>query len=199
MEEKSDNVMKRSVAPAAVPFHALTGADSIWTMVRPLLLVAAFAGLLLACGADSPARAAIRSVGAGLNPPLPPPDTIPEVLDYNADLGVNITEMAKLPGGVLYQDMVVGAGREASPTDSVEIAFLGWLPDGSKVDSGMVSLRLGSGAMIQGIETAIPGMKPGGRRKLVIPPGLAYGSEGQDAIPPNAVVVYEVELRAIVL
>jgi FKBP-type peptidyl-prolyl cis-trans isomerase FkpA len=67
------------------------------------------------------------------------------------------------------------------------------------VDSGTVSLRLGSGAMIEGIESAIPGMKPGGRRKLVIPPGLAYGSEGQDAIPPNAVVVYEVELRAIVL
>jgi FKBP-type peptidyl-prolyl cis-trans isomerase FkpA len=167
-------------------------------MVRPLLLVAAFAAPLLACGRDSPARAAIRSVGAGLNPPLPPPDTIPEMLDYDADLGVNVTEMAKLPAGVLYQDVVVGDGREAAPTDSVDIAFQGWLPDGSRVDSGRVSLRLGSGALIQGIEAAIPGMKPGGRRKLVIPPGLAYGREGQDAIPPNAVVVYDVELRAIV-
>jgi hypothetical protein len=190
--------MKRGVAPDGVPFHAPASADSIWIMARPFLLVAAFAASLLACRADSPARAAIRSVGAGLNPPLPPPDTIPEMLDYDADLGVNITEMAKLPEGVLYQDMVVGSGREAASTDSVDLAFQGWLPDGSIVDSGTVSLRLGSGAMIQGIEAGIPGMKPGGRRKLVIPPGLAYGGEGQDGIPPNAVVVYDVELRAIV-
>jgi FKBP-type peptidyl-prolyl cis-trans isomerase FkpA len=106
--------------------------------------------------------------------------------------------MAKLPAGVLYQDMAVGSGPEAAPTDSVDLAFQGWLPDGSKVDSGTVSMRLGSGAMIQGIEVAIPGMKPGGRRKLVIPPGLAYGGDGRDAIPPNAIVVYDVELRAIV-
>lgn len=190
--------MKRIVAPDGVPFHAPAGADSIWIMVRPFLLLAAFAASLLACRADSPARAAIRSVGAGLNPPPPPPDTIPEMLDYDADLGVNVSEMAKLPAGVLYQDMVVGSGPEAAPTDSVDIAFQGWLPEGSKVDSGTVSLRLGSGAMVQGIEAAIPGMKPGGRRKLVIPPGLAYGGDGRDAIPPNAVVVYDVELRAIV-
>jgi hypothetical protein len=167
-------------------------------MVRPILLLAACAASLLACRADSPARAAIRSVGAGLNPPPPPPDTIPEMLDYNADLGVNVTEMAKLPAGVLYQDMVVGSGREAASIDSVDLAFQGWLPDGSKVDSGTVSLRLGSGAMIQGIEAAVPGMKPGGRRKLVIPPGLAYGGDGRNAIPPNAVVVYDIELQAIV-
>ena len=167
-------------------------------MRRFALLVLAFATTLPACRADSPARAAIRSVGAGLNPPLPPPDTIPELLDYDADLGVNITEMAKLPTGVLYQDIIAGSGQEATPTDSVEIAFQGWLPNGSKVDSGTVALRLGSGTIMQGIEAAIPGMKAGGRRKLVIPPGLAFGGDGTDAIPPNAVVVYDLELRTIV-
>jgi len=167
-------------------------------MIRRCLLASTLAAVLLACRADSPARTAIRSIGAQLNPPPPPPDTIPELLDYNANLGVNVGDMAKLPTGVLYQDVVVGNGAVAAPADSVDIAYQGWLPDGSRVDSGAVSLRLGSGTLIQGMEDAIPGMKPGGRRKLVIPPGLAYGSDGRDAIPPNAVVVYDVELRAIV-
>jgi FKBP-type peptidyl-prolyl cis-trans isomerase FkpA len=167
-------------------------------MTRSILLAAVIVSLLPACKADSPARAAIRSVGAQLNPPLPPPDTIPELLDYNANLGVNISDMAKLPAGVLYQDIVVGKGPEAAATDSVDIVFRGWLPDGSAVDSGSASLRISSGAIIQGIEAAIPGMKPGGRRKLVIPPGLAYGADGRDAIPPNAVVVYDLGLRSIV-
>lgn len=167
-------------------------------MVRGSFLLVVAVATLPGCRADSPARTAIRSIGAALNPPPPPPDTIPELLEYDADLGVNITDMAKLPVGVLYQDIVPGNGPEARATDSVDIVYRGWLPDGTGVDSGTAALRLGSGAMIQGIEAAVVGMKPGGRRKLVLPPGVAYGGDGRDAIPPNAVLVYDVELRAII-
>jgi FKBP-type peptidyl-prolyl cis-trans isomerase len=156
-----------------------------------LLLAAA------ACSKSSPAREALNSLRSQLDRP-PPPDTIPEQLDYSADLQVNLTEMAKLPEGVLYEDVAPGEGPAAASGDSVAIRFDGWLPDGRHVDSATVSLRLGAGNIIPGIDLAIPGMKPGGRRKLVIPPGLAFGEEGRDSIPAFAVMVYDVELKAVV-
>ena len=147
----------------------------------------------IGCGAD--AKRATNSIRTTFDPPLPPPDTIPEALEYNADLQVDISEMAKLPVGVLYSDLAPGAGAEVASGDSVEILVLGWLPDGTRVDSSVTALRIGAGDVIAGIDAALPGMKPGGRRKLVIPPGLAYGPEGRDNIPANAVLVYDVELR----
>jgi FKBP-type peptidyl-prolyl cis-trans isomerase FkpA len=138
----------------------------------------------------------LRSV---FNPPALPPDTVPESLDYAADLQVVISEMAKLPVGVLYADMVAGDSGSGPPLtagDSVEIVYQGWLPDGTKVDSGTAVLRVGAGDVISGIDAALPGMRLGGRRKLVLSPGLAYGPEGRDNIPPSAVLVYDVEVRA---
>lgn len=134
---------------------------------------------------------------SSLNPPAPPVDTIPEMLEYAADLGVNITEMAKLPEGVLWADLSPGEGQPAVPGDSVELAIAGWLPDGSLVDSSVVSLRIGNGQLVDGLELGVPGMKPGGRRQLVLPPGLGYGDQGGDNIPPNAVLVYVLELRGV--
>lgn len=167
-------------------------------MRRPIpLLLALTALLVFGCKLGSSARSAAESVRGSLNPPLPPPDTIPEMLEYAADLGVNITEMAKLPEGVLWADLSPGDGQPAGAGDSVEIAVEGWLPDGTRVDSSVVSVRIGTGAVIDGIELALPGMKPGGRRQLVIPPGLGYGSLGREDIPPNAVLVYLVELRNV--
>lgn len=148
------------------------------------------------CSENSPARTALNSLKAGIEQAAPP-DTIPEMLEYAADLRVNIADMAKLPDGTLYEDVAAGEGTPAAPGDSVTIRFDGWLPDGTHVDSATVALRLGSGSIIPGIDIAIPGMKPGGRRKLVVPPGLAFGEEGRDAIPPFAVLVYDVVLQGI--
>lgn len=149
-----------------------------------------------ACKLGSSARSAAESVRSALDPPLLPPDTIPELLDYSADLGVNITDMAKLPEGVLWADLTPGAGTPVARGDSIEIGVLGWLPDGTLVDSSVVSLRIGNGEVIDGLEVGIPGMKPGGRRQLVMSPGLAFGSLGRDNIPPDAVLVYQIDLRA---
>lgn len=163
----------------------------------PMLL--ATAGLLLfGCKLGSQARSAAEAVRSALDPPPAPPDTIPEMLDYAADLGVNITEMAKSPEGLLWADLSPGEGPPVAAGDSVEVSIEGWLPDGTRVDSSAVSVRVGSGQLIDGLELALPGMKPGGRRQLVIPPGLGYGSQGREGVPADAVLVYLVELRSVV-
>jgi len=152
----------------------------------------------MACNVGPSARSAAESLRSTLNPPPPPPDTIPEMLEYDPDLGVNITEMAKMPEGVLWTDLAPGEGTPAVAGDSVEVSVQGWLPDATPVENAAVIFRVGSGQMIDGIELALPGMKPGGRRQLVIPPGLGYGDQGRDDIPPNAVLVYLVELRSVI-
>jgi len=158
------------------------------------LVCLSLGGGVLGCGSDT--RRATESIRSTFNPPPPPPDTIPEALDYAADLQVDISEMAKLPIGVLYADLAAGAGAEVVAGDSVEIGVQGWLPNGTRIDSTVAALRVGAGDVIPGIDAALPGMKPGGRRKLVLTPGLAFGAEGRDNIPANAVVVYDLELRA---
>jgi hypothetical protein len=142
----------------------------------------------------------LRSVRSALNPPGPPPDTIPEMLDYAPDLQVNLSDMAKLPEGVLWIDLVPGdtLSPPAQPGDSVEIGYAGWLPSGVQVDSGSAALRVGAGAVIGGIDLSIAGMRTGGRRKLVVPPGLAYGAEGLGEVPPGSVLVYDLELLRII-
>jgi hypothetical protein len=161
---------------------------------RAFLLIPAFL-ILASCGRET-RRSAVETIRSAFNPPLPPADTIPEVLDYAADLQVDISEMAKLPVGVLYSDIAPGDGPPVADGDSVTISYQGWLPDGAKVDSVEQGVRVGAGDVIQGIDAALPGMKPGGRRKLVLSPGLGFGGEGRDNIPPNAVLVYDVELRS---
>lgn len=153
-----------------------------------------------ACSGGSSPKGVLQSVRSALNPPPPPPDTIPEMLDYAPDLQVSVADMAKLPEGVFWQDVQTGDTLLAAAMmgDSVEIGFDGWLPSGTKVDSGFAALRIGSGSILAGIDVALPGMRPGGRRKLVLPPGLAFGEQGTEEIPPNAVVVYDVELHRII-
>jgi len=162
-------------------------------MLRVLLAAALCA--VIACGSDGK-PSALGALRSAIDPPPPPPDTIPEMLEYAADLQVDLSEMAKLPVGVLYAELAPGAGPEIVAGDSVELAYQAWLPNGAKVDSAVTQVRVGAGDVVAGIDAALPGMKPGGRRKLVLPPGLAFGAEGRDNIPPNSVLVYDLELRA---
>jgi FKBP-type peptidyl-prolyl cis-trans isomerase FkpA len=164
-----------------------------------VLVLPAMVMSLAACGGSSP-KGALQSIRAAFNPAPPPPDTIPEMLDYSPDLQVSVADMARSPEGVLWQDVQIGdtLGGVANGGDSVEIGFDGWLPSGVKVDSGYAALRIGTGSILAGIDAALPGMRAGGRRKLVLPPGLAFGAEGAGEIPPNAVLVYDLELRRIV-
>jgi peptidylprolyl isomerase len=101
---------------------------------------------------------------------------------------------------VRYEDLVEGTGPEAKIGDQVSFAYTGTLLDGKKLDSKTAedpaTFELGRSTGIKGLD-AIVGMKVGGKRKLTIPPRLGYGSRGSTSIPPDATLVYEVELLKI--
>jgi FKBP-type peptidyl-prolyl cis-trans isomerase len=105
--------------------------------------------------------------------------------------------------GLKIEDTVVGTGAEAKPGDTVTVHYTGYLTDGTKFDSSLDSgqpfqFTIGQGRVIPGWEQGIPGMKVGGKRKLTIPPELGYGAQGAGSdIPPNATLVFEVELLAV--
>lgn len=102
--------------------------------------------------------------------------------------------------GLKYEDLVEGDGAEASKGQTAVVHYTGWLTDGSKFDSSKdrnqpFSFGLGKGMVIRGWDEGVQGMKVGGTRKLTIPPQLGYGAAGAGGvIPPNATLVFEVEL-----
>jgi FKBP-type peptidyl-prolyl cis-trans isomerase len=105
-------------------------------------------------------------------------------------------------GSLVVEDLVVGTGATAASGDTVTVHYLGTLTNGTKFDSSYdrgtpYSFRLGTGAVIPGFDQGVTGMKVGGKRRLTIPPSLAYGSTGSGQIPPNATIVFEVELVSI--
>ena len=110
-----------------------------------------------------------------------------------------------LPSGVAYQDIKVGSGTAAKAGDTVNSHATGWLTDGTKFWSSHdgpnepIDFTLKNpGGVIQGWVDGVPGMMPGGVRKLWIPSALAYGARGRPpVIPPNSDLVFEVELVAI--
>jgi len=101
-------------------------------------------------------------------------------------------------GQLLVQDETIGTGEEARPGDILTVNYTGRLQDGTVFDtsSGEEPPRfmIGAGLMIQGWEQGLPGMRQGGKRLLIIPPEMAYGEQGRGPIPPNATLIFEVEL-----
>jgi FKBP-type peptidyl-prolyl cis-trans isomerase FkpA len=101
------------------------------------------------------------------------------------------------------EDQVVGSGTEAVSGKKVSVHYTGWLTDGTKFDSSLdrgrpFEFTLGARQVIQGWDQGVVGMKVGGKRKLTIPPDLAYGSRGfPGAIPPSSTLVFEVELVGV--
>lgn len=131
------------------------------------------------------------------------PSPSPGVDDFNAGAGLPIVTY---PDGLQYIDVTVGTGVQARSTDTVVVQYTGWLSDGTKFDSSRdrnqpFSVALNQGQVIQGWDEGIPGMKVGGKRKLIIPGSLAYGPQGRTdpasgatIIPPNATLVFLIEL-----
>ncbi len=106
------------------------------------------------------------------------------------------------PSGLRITDVVIGDGPEATAGENVSVNYRGTLENGKEFDSsygrGPFSFPLGAGRVIKGWDEGVAGMQVGGKRKLVIPPDLAYGERGAGGvIPPNATLIFEVELLKI--
>jgi FKBP-type peptidyl-prolyl cis-trans isomerase FkpA len=111
--------------------------------------------------------------------------------------------MISTGSGLQYEDLQEGQGPAAKAGDSVEVHYTGWLADGGKFDSSLdrgqpFAFALGRGRVIKGWDEGVAGMKVGGKRRLVIPAALGYGSRGAGGvIPPDAELTFEVELLGI--
>jgi len=130
----------------------------------------------------------------------------PLPMSFGAAQGAE-SKMTELADGLKYTDTTVGTGAEATPGHKVSVHYTGWLyvngAKGKKFDSSLdrgqpFSFTLGAKQVIRGWDEGVSGMKVGGKRTLIIPPGLAYGQRGAPgAIPPNATLTFDVELLQV--
>lgn len=114
------------------------------------------------------------------------------------------TDMIKTPSGLEYKDIKVGEGASPQKGQTVTVHYTGWLKENNKkfdssVDRGEpFSFHLGQGEVIPGWDEGVATMKVGGKRQLIIPSDLAYGARGAGGvIPPNATLVFDVELLEV--
>ena len=124
--------------------------------------------------------------------------------EYAPELGVDLSEMERQPSGLYVQDLGPGQGEVVESGDVVRIHYTGWLPSGEKFDSSRdrgqpLVIPIGVGRVIEGWDEGVVGMRVGERRRLVIPPSLAYGDEGagNGVIPPGATLVFDVEVLGV--
>lgn len=103
----------------------------------------------------------------------------------------------------LFGEIKAGSGATAAAGQKVSIYYKVWLTNGTLVDQSPVSsggqpqaysFTLGGGQVIPGLEQGVAGMKAGGSRLVIVPPAVGYGAQGQGSIPPNAVLVFDVQL-----
>jgi FKBP-type peptidyl-prolyl cis-trans isomerase FkpA len=114
--------------------------------------------------------------------------------------GSTMASTTTTASGLIIEELKVGTGAEAAAGQHVSVHYTGWLTDGTKFDSSKdrgdpFEFPLGAGHVIRGWDEGVQGMKVGGSRKLTIPADLGYGARGAGGvIPPNATLVFEVEL-----
>ena len=163
-------------------------------LVRTAGVIVAAAFIAVACGYSDPYTTSGPVAGESPAPPSPSPGQD----DCNAGAGI---KPVTYPDGLQIIDYVVGTGAVAHSGDKVEMQYTGWLLecgtpfDSSRTRGQAFPVTLGQHQVIPGWEEGIPGMKVGGKRKLIIPPALAYGARGQPpTIPANSTLVFDVEL-----
>ncbi len=127
----------------------------------------------------------------------------PATATFASSLNVSIASMTKTASGLYYKDLTTGTGATAAPGYTARVAYTGWLVNGTQFDTsvgttiGYFEFLINAGHVIKGWDEGVRGMKVGGKRQLVIPPELAYGTTGSGAIPGNAILVFEITLLQV--
>lgn len=125
----------------------------------------------------------------------------PSTETYNSTLGVVIANMTLKQTGLYTQDLIVGTGLEAIPGRTLRVRYTGWLTNGQQFDSNQttgLTFILNRGSVIPGWDLGLVGIRPGGKRRLVIGSNLAYGSSGNATIGPNQTLVFDVTCMSVV-
>jgi peptidylprolyl isomerase len=173
-----------------------------------LAVIASGAGGVFLLLNQKPTTTANINLNPNINPTIVQTPT-PSVIISNtpqsvpASTGASMDNFQTTQDGLKIQDEVIGTGVTAKSGDTVTVNYLGTLENGTKFDSSYdrntpLSTQIGVGQVIKGWDEGIVGMKVGGKRKLIIPPSLGYGAQGQGAaIPPNSTLIFEVELLAV--
>ena len=165
--------------------------------MKHFLLLLSFTVVLASCGKK---EAEVPPVDTSMivAPPAPPPESRKE----------NITrgDTTVTPSGLMYIDIKEGKGEMPKQGQTVSVNYTGTLVNGTVFDSSVdpkfghvepIEIPIGVGAVIAGWDEGIMSMKPGGKRKLIIPSDLGYGAMGKGSIPPDAMLIFDVELLSV--
>jgi len=136
--------------------------------------------------------------------PAAPAEEAAETTEEAPEQAQQEAEEHETPSGLKYVDLKVGSGASPEAGNKVTVHYTGTLEDGTKFDSSVdrgqpFNFLIGMGQVIKGWDEGVMSMKGGGKRKLIIPPELGYGETGTPGgpIPPNATLIFEVELREV--
>ena len=130
-------------------------------------------------------------------------ETVATTTSSELPMDLSFAPGESLPTDLVITDVVAGSGPEAVPGQMVTVHYVGALPDGTVFDASTnrgepFTFQLGAGQVIRGWDEGVAGMKVVGRRRLVIPPDMAYGNQAVGGvIPANATLLFEVELLAV--
>ena len=138
--------------------------------------------------------------GSDVTGPVPDPDIT--MTTFAPALGIDLSKMTKTASGLYFRDLTLGAGATVLVGKRVSIHYLGWLANGTQFDANQpganpFQFTVGAGQVIPGFDEGVRGMALGGRRQLIIPPSLGYGSTASGPIPANSILVFQIDLVTI--
>ncbi len=142
--------------------------------------------LAIAAGCENPAA----------GPPQAPPDPLTAI--YDSSLGIRITDYAVTTNGAFTRDSLVGGGNVVNTGKTVSLRYVGRLIDGTIFDqdtapgAAALNFTVGAGSVIRGFDEGLIGMRAGGKRVIIIPPKLGYGSTPWAGIPANSILIFSI-------
>jgi FKBP-type peptidyl-prolyl cis-trans isomerase len=179
------------------------GTGGCWRAVMATGVMILFVTGAGGCGAGGGGPTRTPSMTAArATPPHTPAATANGVATVAAQLTLSPSETAAgANAGLQIVDLVTGIGEEARAGDIVYVTYREMLTDGTLVEETVVDNTpvparkvLRQGLIVQGLVKGIPGMKVGGKRRLVIPPDLGYGSNGVGSVPPDSTIIFDIDL-----